>query len=373
MEVANHAEKRIPLPPAGDLKGNSMNGSAEMAKKRRVKPWMIPKLRDRLIQSEETVKTTERLISITELKKRWPGATDRDILYEEETGRLQTFWREKTVRLPSGEIEIWLERGELSFDYEGDERVIDDTKSLFFEENIIAIEKERPDFFYTLVTEEEETPRRDIPLEEIRKELGLSKYQFLDFVLNTDQGRLITSGEQEIRDYIEDEDYRGAAHVPFFSIGALNCLTVEPEDYASWKKHVYDKGKIENFLTPADKETSDVVEYALLRATHLQMELHAESEKNAALEEELKKAQQEIQNLKERLTSNRSEQLPTNIRTVIRLLEEGKTDEEIAIALWQNRSGMSQAQVKALLWRGIEFPAEQSLKNGMKELFPSNA
>ena len=342
-----------------------------MAKKRRVKPWMIPELRDRLIQPEEAVKTTEQLISITELKKRWPGATDRDILYEEETGRLQTFWREKSVRLPSGEIEIWLERGELSFDYEGDERVIDDTKSLFFEENIIAIEKGRPDFFYTLVTEEE-THRRDIPLEEIRKELGLSKYQFLDFVLNTDQGRLITSGEQEIRDYIEDEDYRGAAHVPFFSIGALNCLTVEPEDYASWKKHVYDKGKIENFLTPADKETSDVVEYALLRATHLQMELHAESEKNAALEEELKKAQQEIQNLKERLTSNRSEQLPTNIRTVIRLLEEGKTDEEIAIALWRNRSGMSQAQVKALLWRGIEFPAEQSLKNGMKELFPSN-
>ena len=87
---------------------------------------------------------------------------------------------------------------------------------------------------------------------------------------------------------------------------------------------------------------------------------------------DMKKAQQEIQNLKERLTSNRSEQLPTNIRTVIRLLEEGKTDEEIAIALWRNRSGMSQAQVKALLWRGIEFPAEQSLKNGMKELFPSN-
>ena len=47
-----------------------MNGSAELAKKRRVKPWMIPELRDRLIQPEEAVKTTERLISITELKKR---------------------------------------------------------------------------------------------------------------------------------------------------------------------------------------------------------------------------------------------------------------------------------------------------------------
>ena len=345
---------------------------AEMAKKRRVKPWMIPELRERLSQPEEFVKTTGRLISITELKKRWPGATDRDILYEEETGRLQTFWREKSVRLPSGEVEIWLERGELSFEYEGDERVIEDTKGLFFEENIIAIEKERPDFFYTLVTEEEDAPRRDIPLEEIRKELGLSKYQFLDFVLNTDQGRLITSGEQEIRDYIEDEDYQGAAQVPFFSIGALDWLTVEPEDYASWKKHVYDKGKIENFLTPADKDRSDVVEYALLRAAHLQMDFHAEREKNVALEEELKMARQEIQDLKERLSSNRSELLPTNIRTVIRLLEEGKTDEEIAIALWRKRSGMSQAQVKALLWRGVEFPAEQSLKNGMKELFPPN-
>ena len=66
------------------------------------------------------------------------------------------------------------------------------------------------------------------------------------------------------------------------------------------------------------------------------------------------------------------EGLPTNIKTVIRMLREGKTYEEIAKDLYRAGAGMSQAQVAALLWRGIEFPAQSTLKNSASDLLKSS-
>lgn len=94
-------------------------------------------------------------------------------------------------------------------------------------------------------------------------------------------------------------------------------------------------------------------------------QIDAENEKLKARIVELEKASQNG------AESEEIASLPTNIKTVLRMLQEQKSDREIAQALYNGggNSGMSQAQVKALLWRGDEFPAEQSIKNAMKELF----
>ena len=99
--------------------------------------------------SKRTI-TTQALISLKELVQRWTGATEQEIITEERTGRLVAFYKEKTIINPETLVrEHWLSPGQLPtfFDFE-EERLDLSSDCLFLKNNILEIEKERPDFLY---------------------------------------------------------------------------------------------------------------------------------------------------------------------------------------------------------------------------------
>ena len=242
-------------------------------------------------REKSRIKTQEPLVLITALFRRWSGATQEEILDQERMGELLPFDREKTILLPSGQKEHWLQPGSIRVDGWDGETNITDVITVFLESNIREIEKKRPDFLCPMVT-------------------------------------------------LEDRPYLAAKKI---------------EDPLPWYQNT-----LADVRAEIDKNKEQLAEAESALATQ-----KAENEK-------LKARIAELENTPQRgAESEEITSLPTNIKTVLRMLQEQKSDREIAQALYNGggNSGMSQAQVKALLWRGDEFPAEQSIKNAMKELF----
>lgn len=99
--------------------------------------------------------TTADLLNLPELQKRWTGATDKEILTEERTGRLIPHYLEKAIQTENG-IEKWLRQGHIpandwngeTWIERGDPACID---VVFIESNVEEIEKRRPDFLCKIV------------------------------------------------------------------------------------------------------------------------------------------------------------------------------------------------------------------------------
>lgn len=92
--------------------------------------------------------TTEELITLPELFKRWCGITDNELLIEESKGSLLPYYREKSVILNNGKIQHWLYNSKIPYDTDFGIEYINkiDRNCVFLISNINKIEKERPDF-----------------------------------------------------------------------------------------------------------------------------------------------------------------------------------------------------------------------------------
>lgn len=107
-------------------------------------------LEDELMTESGRIRTTQDLISLKELVQRWRGATESEIITEAETGRLMALYRKKTVINPDTlKREHWLYPGYLPTYSDFGEECLDLRQGcVFLKNNIIEIERRRPDFLY---------------------------------------------------------------------------------------------------------------------------------------------------------------------------------------------------------------------------------
>ena len=114
--------------------------------------WELCQLEERERREASRLKTQEPLVLITVLFQRWSGATHEEILDQERVGELLPFDREKTILLPSGQKEHWLQPGSIRVESWDGETNITDVATVFLESNIREIEKKRPDFLCPMVS-----------------------------------------------------------------------------------------------------------------------------------------------------------------------------------------------------------------------------
>lgn len=110
------------------------------------------------LMENKSLRTTQALISLKELVKRWTGATEQEIITEERTGRLVAFHKDKTLIIPDTLVrEHWLIPCQIPTFMDFGEECLDLAHDcVFLKNNVIAIEKDRPDFLYRLEEEAEQ-------------------------------------------------------------------------------------------------------------------------------------------------------------------------------------------------------------------------
>lgn len=117
-------------------------------------------------EEDETI-TNHEVMDILELKKRWVGATDEDIVRQNRIGNLPVYKVCKINRTPRGEIERVLHLYSISIGYKEDENgYIDESVCVLYGEeslcllpDVINVEKCRPDFLHEIITpHKEESP-----------------------------------------------------------------------------------------------------------------------------------------------------------------------------------------------------------------------
>lgn len=82
-----------PFPPMPGIQHEGQRGAM-------MDYWEKKALEAEAEAERKRIRTDQDLVSLTELVKRWRGATEQEILTEERTGRLVAFYREKTVLNP---------------------------------------------------------------------------------------------------------------------------------------------------------------------------------------------------------------------------------------------------------------------------------
>ena len=226
-----------------------------------------------------------------------------------------------------------------------------------------------------------------IPFHVARQLLAPITWQeFIDLlnIPSTDGKHLVTEAEEDFRDH-----ERQSPGVPFFrkreiADSYVSEISTERREYMDRFFNIefdeFDRWVANNpDMLPESRvskepvfvkieEVRTVISIYQQRLAKAEAALDHSATENEKLKTRIAELEKASQNGAE---SEEIASLPTNIKTVLRMLQEQKSDREIAQALYNGggNSGMSQAQVKALLWRGDEFPAEQSIKNAMKELF----
>lgn len=117
--------------------------------------WELCQLEEQERLAKSRIKTQEPLVLITALLRRWRGATHEEILDQERTGDLLPFRREKSILLPSGKKEHWLQPGQIYVDTWDGKNKIQDDSTVFLESNIIEVETARPAFLRPIVSIED--------------------------------------------------------------------------------------------------------------------------------------------------------------------------------------------------------------------------
>lgn len=169
-------------------------------------------------------------ISISELMERW-----KDMCLEnEKIDFIQIF----NMLFDSGDFKLYkrgnghIKQGKIVYDMIEYTDLLDNPIRINFDKSNEYYLNEICDSFVDLnsvieIEKNFDNYRDDvIPIEKIRKELGLSKIEFIDDVLNTDNGRLVTSKEEDMRRFILNNGYKGSDKVPFFLCGGfkyINC------------------------------------------------------------------------------------------------------------------------------------------------------
>lgn len=302
---------------------------------------MILKNRVRLLESQ--------VIKKEDLYLRWEHATKEEIAEICKEGKLRSYQYHKgpingfLFCLPS---DAWHDGR-----YYHDEDV-----SYFLLEDVENCEKEYPDFIGdTLNSSLACGTNEDIPAEQIRKELGMSRNDFKDF-LNDDSGdRLMTSREEEFRDYRDTYGFHGGL-VPFFSMGMLEGLTVERIDWENWQtrqRKALPKNTTQEFTVVFSPDETQ--------------------QKWIDAVQDGKKKEARIAELEQEITANSvggtaacdGKGLPS---VVCRMRRKGKTDEEIAAHLHAGGSWCSHAQVGALLHTDDTSVAARSMSQRARRL-----
>ena len=197
------------------------------------------------------IEIKEPMISADNLLKRWPGILESELagmidrssdLFE----NLPTAYRVHKV-LNDGRGGIITkcvpcgEKGNYYINYQGNDTCYNFTGIAFILNEISKYEDDNPKLLYQVVTNPDEAWNSSkqvdeyLPIEEVRKSLQLSPYQFVRF-LNDDSNsnRLITSWEEGFIAKLMDGGY-GGGHVPFFSIEDLSNTDLRVH-HLDWKE-----------------------------------------------------------------------------------------------------------------------------------------
>lgn len=178
---------------------------------------------------ENRVKLLEsQVIKKENLYIRWGHATKQEIAELCEKNKLRTYLHHKG---PINGVLFCVP----AYVWHDEHWYHDEDISYFLLEDVERCEKEYPDFIGDVLTGPLSAHMgEDIPVDRIRKELGISRNDFRDF-LNDDSGdRLVTSHEEDFRHYRDSNGYRGVL-VPFFTLELLEGVTVERIDWENWK------------------------------------------------------------------------------------------------------------------------------------------
>lgn len=100
-----------------------------------------------------------------------------------------------------------------------------------------------------------------ITMAEARKALGMSRIQFVD-LLNDDSGyRLVTSYEEDVREYIKKYGYRGSININYFTVDMLKneYLYIEEIDWECFFAKYNIALKNSNIIEPKEAESSTTI------------------------------------------------------------------------------------------------------------------
>lgn len=187
---------------------------------------------------KELLEIKEPMISADNVLKRWPGILESELanMIDRSSDLFECLPIAYHVHkvLDDGQGGIITEcipcgeNGNYYVDYQGNDAYYDFTGIAFILSEISKYENDHPKVLYQVVTNPDEawgsSKQADeyLPIEEVRKSLQLSPYQFVCF-LNDDSNpnRLITSWEESFMARLMDGGYRGG-NVPFFSTEDLS-------------------------------------------------------------------------------------------------------------------------------------------------------
>lgn len=205
----------------------------------------------------------------------------------------------------------------------------------------------------------------DIPIESIRKELQMSRVEFLDFLNDDSSGnRLVTSMEEDFRIFLDENKLNGCRGARFFSVHHLEYITVEHLDYERWKKNKDEFEEISKW-----KKSSSIVEdgFVFLRELYEQ-----QANTIISLSKEIKNKNERIEILERQLQGMSTGTASCDGRglasIVCRLRREGKTEEELAMHFHDDGKWCSQAQVGALLHPDESMIASESMGQRARRL-----
>lgn len=192
-----------------------------------------------------------------------------------------------------------------------------------------------------------DTVDEDIPIESIRKELGMSRLEFLDF-LNDDssENRLMTSMEEEFRKHLDDRGLNGKSGAKFFSTYHLSSITVEYIDWERWKSKEEENNEKNKW-----KKSSHIIEDGFKFMKNL---YDKQSQEIIELHNEIRKKDKYIETLEQQIQSVKIYGSIKcdgckHLNRICSMRREHKTEEEIAKFLYDNGKWCSQSQIGALL------------------------
>lgn len=184
------------------------------------------------------IRTDQDLVSLTELVKRWRGATEQEILTEERTGRLVAFYREKTVLNPDTLArEHWLHFGQIPTRMNYDEEYLDlSYDCLFLKNNIVEIERRRPDFLYIRedVEESEKSNQGDTENQKNELQILIDRCAEITRLKDMEISRLVQECTEK-QALIQELEAQLAAPAPVTNKTAPASAAKQENALAAWK------------------------------------------------------------------------------------------------------------------------------------------
>lgn len=206
----------------------------------------------------------------------------------------------------------------------------------------------------------------DIPIETIRKELRLSRVEFLDFLNDDSSGnRLVTSMEEEFREHLDKLELKGKAGAKYFSGFSLSSVTVERIDWERWQEKQQDFTEREKW-----KHSLNIVDdgFSFLKEFYSE-----QSEKIAKLSNDIRNKNRHIDYLEQEIQKMQSHGTTGcdgcgHLSRICRMRRNGTSEEELANFLYNSGDWFSYAQIGALLHTEETKVAQESMGQRARRL-----